>query len=136
MDAKAPRSKRILIQPRRSAKAGETYHHGDFRPFADVGGKVEPLCAADARIATTDPVEAARLYAERVAAYEALRSTAVPSDGGSPAAIAPGLASVHSVDAVSSDGIGQGLIRRGVSIAPSGSRASAQGPSGLWPRDD
>ena len=92
MGAKAPRSKRILIQPRRSAKTGETYYYGDFRPFADVGGKVEPLRAPDARTATTDPVEAARLYAERVAAYEAQRTTTVTSTGGADTATvtAPG----------------------------------------------
>jgi hypothetical protein len=89
MGAKAHRSKRILIQPRRSAKTGETYYYGDFRPFADVGGKVEPLRAPDARKATTDPVEAARLYAERVVAYEALRTTGASPAEGPATAIAP-----------------------------------------------
>lgn len=89
MGAKAPRSKRILIQPRRSAKTGETYYYGDFRPFADVGGKVEPLRAPDARTATTDPVEAARLYAERVTTYEGLRATTATPSAGLAAAIAP-----------------------------------------------
>ena len=89
MGAKAPRSKRILIQPRRSAKTGETYYYGDFRPYADVGGKVEPLRAPDARTATTDPVEAARLYAERVTTYETLRTTAASPAAGLATAVAP-----------------------------------------------
>jgi hypothetical protein len=68
MGAKAPRSNRILIQRRRSKRSSETYFYGDLRGYADVGGKVEPLRAPDARTATAGPVYAARLYDERVAA--------------------------------------------------------------------
>lgn len=70
------RGHRPRIQERRSPKSGTVFLYGDFRQFADVGGRVEPLRAPGERYATSDPATAARLYAERIALYQARRDAA------------------------------------------------------------
>lgn len=50
---------------------------GDFRVYADVGGRQEPLCAPGVRLATTDYQQAVLLYARRIERYEALRHNKV-----------------------------------------------------------
>lgn len=47
--------------------------YGDFRAYADVGGKQEPLIPPGAKLATTDPVVAQALFLQRVKELEALR---------------------------------------------------------------
>ncbi|HEU4699993.1 MAG TPA: tyrosine-type recombinase/integrase [Gemmatimonadales bacterium] len=61
------------IYGRASSRTGKTYYYGDFRHYADVGGRREKLAAANGRRATTDVGRAQDLYAKRVAAYEARR---------------------------------------------------------------
>lgn len=47
---------------------------GDFRKYADVGGKREPLVLPGSRLATDDPTVARRLADSRQALYEAARA--------------------------------------------------------------
>lgn len=77
--ARRRRTRAPLIQERCSTRTHETYLYGDFRAFADVGGRVEALREPGARTATSDPVVAARLYADRVAYYKDLRARDRPS---------------------------------------------------------
>jgi integrase len=73
------RARGPLIQERWSARTRLVYLYGDFRQYADVGGKVEPLSPPGTRRATSDPAIAARLYADRVERYLELRAQAARS---------------------------------------------------------
>ena len=48
-------------------RSGKAY--GDFRDFADVGGRREALKPAGMRVPTTDPDVAAKLSTDRVAVF-------------------------------------------------------------------
>lgn len=58
-------------------QGGERRAWGDFRDFADVGGKREPLIPAGESYATTDPDVAAKLAADRVEELERARRAGV-----------------------------------------------------------
>ena len=66
-----PRKRKSRIYWRNRGGARRAY--GDFRDYADVGGKLEPLIAASERFATTDPDVAAKLAGERFTELEAAR---------------------------------------------------------------
>jgi hypothetical protein len=74
---KRHRSRAPLIQERRSGRTNAVYLYGDFRQYADVGGRVEPLREAGSRTATSSSTVAARLYADRIEHYASLRNAAV-----------------------------------------------------------
>ncbi len=63
------------IYRKRSPHTGIAYLYGDFRRFADVGGRLEPLRLPGFATATTDPDEAVRLYVARVDHYKRLRNS-------------------------------------------------------------
>ena len=63
------RSSRIYWRTR----GGERRAYGDFRDYADVGGKREPLVAEDQLVATSDPDVAVQLAARRLETLEAAR---------------------------------------------------------------
>lgn len=69
MAARAKRRDRIYWRERQ----GQARAYGDFRDYADVGGKRERLIASGERVATTDPDVAAKLCADRVRALDAQR---------------------------------------------------------------
>ena len=50
---------------------------GDFRSYADVGGRLEGLLADRERLATTDKKVATVLFGKRIKHYEALRRNRV-----------------------------------------------------------
>jgi hypothetical protein len=52
-------------------RAGTRRAYADFRDYADVGGKLEPLIAPGERFATTDSDVAAKLGRDRFAELEA-----------------------------------------------------------------
>ncbi len=54
-------------------RSGSRRAYGDFRDYADVGGKLEPLIAAGETFATTDPDVALRLAMRRLDELEAVR---------------------------------------------------------------
>ena len=54
----------------------------DFRDYADVGGRREPLKPIGSGMATKDPDVAAALLADRLAELEALRRGQVLGGGG------------------------------------------------------
>ena len=66
-----PRKRKSRIYWRRRGGARRAY--GDFRDYADVGGRREPLIPVGERFATTDPDVATKLAAERLAELEAGR---------------------------------------------------------------
>jgi hypothetical protein len=66
-----PRRRLSRIYWRR--RGGVRRAYADFRDYADVGGKLEPLIAAGERFATTDPDVAAKLAGERFTELEAAR---------------------------------------------------------------
>lgn len=68
----APRRDGRKVYARR--RGGGTYYYGDFRPYADVGGRQEALVPPGRRVATQDFAEAARLYAAREAVYRRARA--------------------------------------------------------------
>ena len=63
-----PRRRRSYIVQRN--QGGVVRYYGDFRPWADVGGKVEALKPKDAPSATTDEKLAQILAAARIAELE------------------------------------------------------------------
>jgi integrase len=71
----------LKIYPRTRA-TGATYFYGDFRRFADVGGKLEALTPPGAREATQDFAEAAALYVAREQAYRDARVAKVRRQAG------------------------------------------------------
>jgi integrase len=77
--AESPKRQRTRRDPdymyeRTSRRTGVAYWYGDFRRFADVGGRLEALIPAGSAIATSDQEEARLLYAERVKFYRAIRT--------------------------------------------------------------
>jgi hypothetical protein len=54
-------------------RSGVARAWGNFRDYADVGGRQEPLTAEGERLATTDPDVAQKLAAERVRKLDDLR---------------------------------------------------------------
>ena len=66
-----PRKRRSRIYWRRRGGARRAY--GDFRDYADVGGKREPLIPAGERYATTDPDVAGKMASDRIAELESAR---------------------------------------------------------------
>jgi integrase len=65
-----PKRKRTIYARERG---GVKRWYGDFRQYADVGGRCEALTAPGEKLATADDVVAGHLYAERVRAYEEAR---------------------------------------------------------------
>lgn len=63
------------------SRGGPLRYYADFRDFADVGGRQEPLAPAGKSQATTDPAEAKRLAEARLAAYTARRAAAPTTTG-------------------------------------------------------
>jgi integrase len=59
-------------------RGGVRRAYGDFRDFADVGGRREPLAAPGEKLATTDPDLAAQLLGERLKKLEAKRAGKEP----------------------------------------------------------
>jgi integrase len=64
------------VYVKRNRITGTEVYYGDFREYADVGGRCESLRPEGARRATTDPAEALACYAARKAYYEARRAGA------------------------------------------------------------
>jgi integrase len=61
-------------------QGGEQRYYGDFRSFSDVGGRREALIPHGADRATTDPLLAQALYAERIADLESRRRRRVRNE--------------------------------------------------------
>lgn len=66
-------STRSRIYSRQQGKKGKKRHYGDFRDFRDVGGGQEALIPAGQRTATTDPLIAENLAADRLREYQERR---------------------------------------------------------------
>jgi integrase len=64
-------ARRLGPYPR--VQGGVRRWYGDFRRYADVGGRREPLVAAGEKLATTDELVAGTLYHAKAAAYENAR---------------------------------------------------------------